>query len=75
VSWSDDPAGIVARKLAKQLLSLPPLHRLLFGLCRTAERVAPDGLLSWRLYDLAVAEAISRGVREGLERYHVSKSP
>ncbi|MCC2667973.1 MAG: putative glycosyltransferase [Armatimonadetes bacterium] len=69
VSWGREPAGLVLRKGAKALLATPPGRWLLRQLCSAAERSAPRSSFNWWAYDIAVAVAIYRGVREGLRRY------
>jgi GT2 family glycosyltransferase len=64
-----DPMSVTVRKLAKGLLATRPGRALLSAGCALMERMAPDTPLSRRAYDLAVAVAIFRGVREGLQRY------
>jgi hypothetical protein len=61
--------SVTVRKLAKGLLATRPGRALLSAGCALMERMAPDTPLSRRAYDLAVAVAIFRGVREGLQRY------
>jgi GT2 family glycosyltransferase len=58
-----------ARTLVKAVLATAGGRALLSGLARATERVAPDTALSRRVYDAAVAVAIFRGVREGLDRF------
>ena len=69
VEWGKEPAGLILRKGAKALLATPPGQVLLRRLAATAERVAPRSAFNWWAYDIAVAVAIYRGVREGLRRY------
>lgn len=68
IDCRSDPSGLVLRKTLKRLLATTTGRFLLHRSCRLAELVAPDSRYSRRLYDLAVAVAIFRGVREELAR-------
>lgn len=68
VRWSDGPT-LIWKKGAKRILATPPGARLITALCGAAERIMPDSPLSHRAYDIAVAVAIFRGVREGMVRF------
>jgi GT2 family glycosyltransferase len=66
--WHDS-AAVMVRKIAKHALATAPGRLLIALACRGLERVVPDAGLTRRAYELAVAGAIFRGVREGLRRY------
>jgi len=68
VDRSDRPA-VVAKKLAKSVLSTAPGRTLLMAACRIFETAAPDSDVCRRLYDAAVGAAIFQGVRQGMQRY------
>jgi glycosyltransferase involved in cell wall biosynthesis len=70
VRWSDGPS-LIWKKGAKRLLATQPGQSLLLAWCRGIERAAPGSRLSHWSYDIAVAVAIYRGVREGMDRYPV----
>jgi GT2 family glycosyltransferase len=61
-----DSARVVFKKLAKTVLSLPPMEALHFALARLVERVAPDSRPLRRLYWSLFGVAIFKGVREGV---------
>jgi GT2 family glycosyltransferase len=69
VRWRKDPLALVARKVLKRALAGPPCRQLVRLAAWALERVVPDTRLSRRAYDLAVALAIFRGVREGWVSY------
>jgi hypothetical protein len=69
IRWSADPARLAAKKALKQVMATAPGRATLHLGCRVLERLGPDTRWSHRAYDLAVAVAIFRGVREGLRRY------
>lgn len=55
----------------KRVLATGAGRRVLQGFCRVLERLVPDSRYTRYAYDLAVAVAIFRGVREGIRRYPV----
>jgi hypothetical protein len=64
----DGPA-LIAKKLAKRLLAVPPVTRGIELLTRAGEQARlPDPLL-WRLYRLLVGIYMYRGWKVGLEGY------
>jgi glycosyltransferase involved in cell wall biosynthesis len=69
IDWRSDTAALIVKKMMKRVLA----SRIGIGVtrlvCRLAELVAPDTAINRRAYDVAVAVAIFRGVREGLRRY------
>ena len=68
--WHRDHAGLLAKKTVKQLLATAAGRGVVRGLCGAAERLVPDSRISRRLYEICVALAIFRGVREGLAADH-----
>lgn len=70
-----DGMGRALKKAVKLGLATAPGRALLGAACKLAERVRPDGALSRRAYDAAVAVAIFRGVREGHARYGAKPGP
>lgn len=76
LNWRDDNLKLSIKKVIKSLLATQLGRQSIYALCRIAENIAPDTRLNRRAYNLAVAEAIFRGVREGLRRDEgVSSSP
>jgi glycosyltransferase involved in cell wall biosynthesis/GT2 family glycosyltransferase len=69
VAWGVDPPRLILKKAIKRILATNTGQLLVRTACTLAERVAPDTNLSRRAYTTAVAVAIFRGVREGLQRY------
>lgn len=69
VDWGADAPKLIVKKLLKWLLATGLGERLMRALCRLAETCAPDSRWNRRTYELAVAVAIFRGVREGWRRY------
>lgn len=68
VRWSDG-LSLIWKKGAKGALATAPGWALLTGLCSATERVAAGSRLSHWIYDVAVAVAIYRGVREGMSQF------
>lgn len=66
VHWGKDSPSLAWKKLAKGMLATPLGRRFLRAVCQGLERAAPRTALSRWTYDVAVAVAIFRGVREGL---------
>lgn len=69
VDWRRDGLRLAAMKSLKRLLATGPGRGLVAAACGMIERLAPDTYWNHCAYDLAVALAIYRGVREGLTRY------
>lgn len=67
--WGTDRPRLLFKKVVKSVLSSVPGRRIVDLALRLIEKVAPDSRLCHRGYDLAVALAIFRGVREGWRRY------
>jgi len=57
-----DPPGLVARKLVKRALVVPPVTAAAFRAVQAISRVAPDAVLA-RLYDALIGAHIQRGFR------------
>ncbi|MGV3722831.1 MAG: glycosyltransferase family 2 protein [Actinomycetota bacterium] len=68
IRWGKDSPHLIWKKAAKRLLSTPDGQRFLRWICARVEAAAPRSRLSHWTYDVAVAVAIFRGVREGLAR-------
>jgi GT2 family glycosyltransferase len=64
-----DPATVIAKKLAKGVLSTSPGRAALFALVGALERVAPDAAMLRRLFTMITGVYIYIGVREGLTSY------
>jgi len=64
-----EPFIVFAKKLAKATLSNRAGRRALAAATGVAGRAAPDGAITRKSYDMAVAVAIFEGVREGVRRY------
>jgi hypothetical protein len=69
VEFGQDSIGLVLKKISKQVLATRVGLAVLAGVTLLAEKVAPDGGITRRLYNAAIGVAIFRGVREGLKRY------
>jgi len=69
INWKEDSLLLATKKIFKYLLATAPARKLVTSVCHIAERWAPDSVLNYRLYNLAVGVAIFRGVREGFRRY------
>ncbi len=67
ISWATDSPGLVGRKLARQLLSWPPVVSLLEGLVKVLERYWPKERLLRALYRWIVGAYVFRGYRRGLK--------
>lgn len=65
LAWGQDPPGLLARKLARQLLAAPPVMAGLETLTPWVERVAPEPVLRRWYYGL-LGSYVLRGYREGL---------
>jgi GT2 family glycosyltransferase len=65
IQWTQDSIGLIAKKCVKCVLASPPGIAAVRALCALGERIAPDSYVSTRAYDIAVAIAIFRGVRQG----------
>jgi glycosyltransferase involved in cell wall biosynthesis len=66
--WSDGPS-LLWKKTAKRFLATRLGSQLLAAFCSAAERLAPGSRFNHWAYDIAVAVAIFRGVREGMARF------
>jgi GT2 family glycosyltransferase len=75
VRWGKDSLSLTWKKAAKGLLATGLGQRFLRAICREVERAVPRTALSRWTYDVAVAVAIFRGVREGLGRLGEERSP
>jgi GT2 family glycosyltransferase len=71
-NWSEDNLRLVFKKMLKSLMATRVGERIVRTACKLTERWAPDSSWNHRAYNLAVAIAIFRGVREGLHRYEPS---
>lgn len=69
IRWSRDFPWLALKKALKRGLASASGQRMVRACCRASERFAPDSRLTWRAYEAAVALAIFRGVRDGVERY------
>jgi GT2 family glycosyltransferase len=69
VNWSEDSLSVILKKVVKRTLAHDNGERAVQTICRAIERCVPDTRFSHQAYNLAVALAIFRGVREGLKRY------
>lgn len=67
IAWRQDPPALILRKLARQVISLPPALRVMEGLARTLETRCPSSAILKRLYRWIVSAYIYRGFREGLQ--------
>lgn len=75
IQWGQDGPGLIWKKSVKALLATGPGQAFLHRLCAVLERIAPRTALSFRAYDVAVAVAIFRGVREGLRHLDTGAVP
>lgn len=66
---ASDGLSLICKKVAKHLLATGFGSKLLLAFCTAAERAAPRSNFSYWAYDIAVAVAIYRGVREGMARF------
>lgn len=69
--WGEDDMRLVAKKVLKRLLATRLGSAAVRRACTLTGVLIPDSSLNRRCYELAVAGAIFRGVREGLARYGV----
>jgi GT2 family glycosyltransferase len=70
IDWGGDGLLLAMKKAIKRMLATRPGRDVVRWACWWSERLVPDSRWNWRAYDLSVAIAIFRGVREGLRRYH-----
>jgi GT2 family glycosyltransferase len=69
IRWRNDSLALIVKKMIKRVLATTVGRKLVFWGANVMERIAPDTRSCWRVYDLAVALAIFRGVREGWTTY------
>lgn len=74
VDWGADAPKLVVKKLLKRLLATGLGECAVRACCRLTETYARDSRWNQRAYELAVAVAIFRGVREGWRRYYVRQA-
>jgi glycosyltransferase involved in cell wall biosynthesis len=67
IVWGHDSPGLAGRKLARQLMSWPPVVGLLEGLVKVIERYWPNEALLRSLYRWIIGAYIFRGFRRGLK--------
>lgn len=69
VCFGADSPRLMIKKTVKRLLATEGGRSLIWSLCMLMERYVPDRRWNRQAYELAVAIAIFRGVREGWRRY------
>ena len=74
LDWISDGPKLIIKKMLKRLMATKAGERIAHYACSLVERCVPDGYWTRRMYELAVAIAIFRGVREGWRRYVTSSS-
>ncbi len=67
IAWRQDSPALIARKLARQIVSSPPALRGMEGLVRVLEARYPSPVILERLYRWISSAYIYRGYREGLK--------
>lgn len=72
INWSVDQPSVIVKKVLKRFLATSVGEWMVVTICKLAERWVPDSTWNHRAYNLAVAIAIFRGVREGWQRYGLS---
>lgn len=60
-----DSAKLLSSKFLKRIVGSDVGQSMVIKLCEATERIAPDSLVLWRLYRVAIAGAIYRGYNEG----------
>lgn len=70
LSWGQDPARIVLRKLARGLMILPPILNALEGITRAVEEICPSPALLRPLYRWVLGAYLCLGYREGMRERH-----
>ncbi|MCW5959738.1 MAG: glycosyltransferase family 2 protein [Pyrinomonadaceae bacterium] len=68
-NWSNDSSTLLFRKVVKRILAASVTQTSLKGSCSILEKFAPSRPFLHRLYKLAIAGAINKGFREGMQTY------
>jgi len=74
ITWGEDPPSVMARKVVKWFLALPPSFAVLKFITTGLERYLPVPRLLVPLYRLMIGLHIFRGFRVGLTRFQVPGS-
>lgn len=66
IDWGADQPPLIARKLARSVLSSPPAYQLMSRSAHILERVNPSSMLVRKLYTWLLGACMFQGYREGL---------
>lgn len=66
IRWNKDSPSLILRKLARQVISSPPILRVMETLVPVLEERCPSAVVQERLYSWVSSAYIYRGYREGL---------